>query len=69
MFDSGQPLLENQTLLQEAFLERMARELVRSCNVMERHGLVDYEIGVWEEEIMDGMVSPGCYMQQRLIDS
>ena len=54
MIDSNQPLPENQTLLQEAFLERMARELVRMCDVMERHGLVDYEMGIWEEEIMNG---------------
>ena len=54
MIDCGQPLGENQTLLQEAFLEKMARELVRMCDVMERHGLVDYEMGIWEEEIMNG---------------
>lgn len=54
MIDSNQRLPENQTLLQEAFLERMARELVRMCDSMEKHGLVDYEMGIWEEEIMNG---------------
>jgi len=41
-------------LLRAEFLERMARELIRLCDGMERHGLVDYQMGVWEEEIIDG---------------
>lgn len=35
-------------------MERMGRELVRLCDSMERHGLVDYQMGVWEEEIING---------------
>ena len=54
MIDSGQPPPQPQNILQENFLERMARELVRMCDGMERHGLVDYQMGVWEEEIMSG---------------
>ena len=54
MIDSGQPPPQPQNILQEDFLERMARELVRMCDSMERHGLVDYQMGVWEEEIMSG---------------
>ncbi len=53
MIDSGQPLPLPQNLLQENFLERMARELIHWCDGLERHGLVDYQMGVWEEEIMD----------------
>ena len=68
MIDSNEPLPENQTLLQEAFLERMARELVRMCDVMERHGLVDYEMGIWEEEIMNGTVKPGYPVQKTITD-
>ena len=41
-------------MLQEPSLERMGRELVTLCDQMERHGLVDYQMGVWEEEIMNG---------------
>lgn len=43
-----------QSLIQEEFLEKMGRDLVRLCDGMERHGLVDYEMGVWEEEIISG---------------
>jgi len=30
----------------------MGKELVRLCDIMEKHGLVDYQMGVWEEEII-----------------
>jgi hypothetical protein len=33
-------------------LETMGKELVRLCDIMEKHGLVDYQMGVWEEEII-----------------
>ncbi|KAI5803215.1 hypothetical protein EDC01DRAFT_716333 [Geopyxis carbonaria] len=51
---TGQTPLPPQEFLREEFLERMGRELVRLCDNMERHGLVDYQMGVWEEEIIDG---------------
>ena len=54
MLDSGQPPRHPQSILQEDFMERMGRELVRLCDSMERHGLVDYQMGVWEEEIING---------------
>lgn len=41
-----------QSLLNHDTLEQMGRELVRQCDAMEKHGLVDYELGVWEEEIV-----------------
>lgn len=34
-------------------LETLSRELVRLCDSVEKHGLVDYQMGVAEEEIMD----------------
>lgn len=52
MLDSGQPPIHPQTLISEDDLETMGNELVRHCDVMERHGLVDYQMGVWEEEII-----------------
>ncbi len=55
MLASGQPPRHPQSILQEDFMERMGRELVRLCDSMERHGLVDYQMGVWEEEIINGM--------------
>lgn len=52
--NTGQTPQAPRELLREEFLERMGRELVRLCDNMERHGLVDYQMGVWEEEIIDG---------------
>ena len=34
-------------------LERLSQELVRLCDRIEGHGLVDYQMGVAEEDIMD----------------
>lgn len=34
-------------------LERLSSELVRLCDSVEKHGLVDYQMGVAEEDIMD----------------
>ena len=33
----------------------MGKEIVRLCDGIERHGLVDYEYGVWEEPIIESM--------------
>ncbi|KAI9677552.1 MAG: hypothetical protein M1817_006506 [Caeruleum heppii] len=54
MAEAGQGLNPPQSLIQPELLERMGRELVRLCDGVERHGLVDYEMGVWEEEIITG---------------
>ena len=54
MISRGQHPTPGQAILQVEVLERMARELVRMCDGLERHGLVDYQMGVWEEEIMNG---------------
>ena len=52
MLNSGQPPNPPQSILQLETLERMGSELVRLCDSMEKHGLVDYQMGVWEEEIL-----------------
>ncbi|KAJ8115960.1 hypothetical protein ONZ43_g4544 [Nemania bipapillata] len=44
---------QNQGAMSKEQLTRMGNELVRLCNSIERHGLVDYEYGVWEERIID----------------
>lgn len=51
---SDRSLAAPQGVLDEELLERMARELVRMCDELEQYGLVDYQMGVWEEEIMNG---------------
>ncbi|OJD23072.1 hypothetical protein ACJ73_05577 [Blastomyces percursus] len=56
--DMTQEVLESRSgatphnLLTEDILNKMGRELVRLCDQMEEHGLVDYQMGVWEEEIL-----------------
>ena len=55
--NTGRPPPLPQNYLQGGALERMGRELVRLCDGMERHGLVDYQMGVWEEEIVSSKFS------------
>ncbi|KAI1339044.1 hypothetical protein F5Y15DRAFT_92026 [Xylariaceae sp. FL0016] len=58
MMESGLPPQRGQSLVGEEGLNKMAKELARLCDGIERHGLVDYEYGVWEEHIMDILI--GC---------
>jgi hypothetical protein len=51
--DLTQALHESQSLISTQALEQLARELVRLCDEVEKHGLVDYQMGVAEEEIMN----------------
>ena len=50
--ETGQSPQLPQGIIPEESLERMGKELIRLCDSMERHGLVDYQMGVWEEEII-----------------
>ena len=52
MLETGETPVAPQSLISEESLENMGSELVRLCDTMEKHGLVDYQIGVWEEEII-----------------
>lgn len=52
MAESGIPPQRGQTVISEEGLKKMGKELVRLCDGIERHGLVDYEYGVWEEHIV-----------------
>ncbi|KAL2815931.1 hypothetical protein BJX63DRAFT_153248 [Aspergillus granulosus] len=36
-------------------METLGRELIRLCDQMEQHGLVDYQMGIWEEEILSAL--------------
>lgn len=56
MLETGEPPVAPQSLISEESLENMGSELVRLCDTMEKYGLVDYQIGVWEEEIISSMV-------------
>lgn len=42
-----------QSLMEPELMESMGKEIVRLCDIMEKFGLVDYEMGVWEEDIIN----------------
>lgn len=44
-----------QSIVTPAFLDKMADKLIAWADSVEKYGLVDYETGVWEEEILEGM--------------
>jgi len=52
MIESGQRPQPPQTLIEYSYLESLGDALIKLCDQMEKHGLVDYEMGVWEEEIV-----------------
>ena len=53
MLDSGRTPVQSQKLLPKEFLEEIGDELVSLCDSLEKHGLVDYQIGVSEQEIIE----------------
>ena len=55
MMEGGQQLQRGQTLVPLEGLQKMGKDLVRLCDGIERHGLVDYQYGVWEEQIIASM--------------
>lgn len=44
----------NTSLLGPDVMDNMAKGLIQLCDKMEQHGLVDYQMGIWEEEILSG---------------
>lgn len=44
----------NTSLLSSDMMENMGKELIQLCDQMEQYGLVDYQMGIWEEEILCG---------------
>ncbi|KAJ4360054.1 uncharacterized protein N0V89_000613 [Didymosphaeria variabile] len=51
MRTTGQRPQAPQSIIEHDFIEKMGTKLVKNCDNMEKHGLVDYQMGVWEEEI------------------
>lgn len=51
---SPQQLSRTQSLVSKAMIKKMGNELIRLCDGIERHGLVDYQYGVWEDQITAG---------------
>jgi len=52
MIESGREPRPPQNLISYVFLERLGDMLTKACDRMEKYGLVDYQMGVWEEEII-----------------
>ncbi|KAL8679243.1 MAG: hypothetical protein Q9186_004485, partial [Xanthomendoza sp. 1 TL-2023] len=52
MLDTGHRPRRPQSVLGKDFLANMGETLVHLCDGLEKYGLVDYQMGVWEEEIM-----------------
>ncbi|KAJ5139282.1 uncharacterized protein N7515_004130 [Penicillium bovifimosum] len=40
------------SLIRRERMESMGRDLIQLCDQLEPHGLVDYQMGIWEEEIL-----------------
>ncbi|KAJ5822793.1 hypothetical protein N7447_005133 [Penicillium robsamsonii] len=40
------------SLIRRDRMETMGRDLIQLCDQLEPHGLVDYQMGIWEEEIL-----------------
>ena len=50
---NGGTLRHSQSLISLDFLEKMGKELLRLCDNIDKHGLVDYQYGVAESYIID----------------
>ncbi|KAF2271604.1 uncharacterized protein EI97DRAFT_462720 [Westerdykella ornata] len=44
--------MSSPSLISHEFLKRMGDQIVKFSNAFEKHGLVDYQMGIWEEEII-----------------
>jgi hypothetical protein len=42
MLESGQQIHYSETLMTQEFIKKMAKDLIRMCDAVEKHGLVDY---------------------------
>ena len=54
LMQSGQ---KSHRLLSQDTIEKLGNEIVRLSDGLERHGLVDYQYGVWEDQIVAGMLA------------
>lgn len=66
MLESGQRIQPPQTLMSQDFISKMAKDLIRMCDAVEKHGLVDYQYGVAEEQII--MILTECLDLQESIE-
>lgn len=62
IMSSGQQLSRSQQVMSQETIKKMGDELVRLCDGIESHGLVDYQYGVWEDRIETGMAVPFLFV-------
>ncbi|KAM0255205.1 hypothetical protein ACHAQJ_005969 [Trichoderma viride] len=51
IMSSGQQLSRSQRVMSQETIKKLGDELIRLCDGIEGHGLVDYQYGVWEDRI------------------
>lgn len=54
---SSQQLSRSQRIMSQETIKKLGDELIRLCDGIESHGLVDYQYGVWEDRIEASMSS------------
>lgn len=52
MLELGQQIIAPHSLMSQEFINKMIKDLIRMCDGIESHGLVDYQYGVAEERIV-----------------
>ena len=67
MLETGQRVQQPQSLMAQEFITKMAKDLIRMCDVIEKHGLIDYQYGVAEEQIIQGMTTQGVSTQVSML--
>lgn len=53
LLQAGRQVSRTSILSIEA-MDNLGKQLIPLCDQLEQHGLVDYEMGIWEEEILSG---------------
>lgn len=53
---SSQQLSRSQRIMSQETIKKLGDELIRLCDGIESHGLVDYQYGVWEDRIEASML-------------
>lgn len=66
MLQAGQRIKHPQSLMTQDFINKMAKDLIRMCDAVEKHGLVDYQYGVAEEQII--MIIEECLDLQESLE-
>ncbi|TVY49532.1 hypothetical protein LOCC1_G000327 [Lachnellula occidentalis] len=52
LLEAGPRARHSPNLMSQEVINKMAKDLIRMCDAVEKHGLVDYQYGVAEERIM-----------------